>query len=185
MTSKFLLILIFSSKITKHVLLICSVDFISKSNAMNIKKEDMHLYNFIHKILMLGIVKEPETCPYGTTIDHYEFQLLHSFKVKFSFVLFSLEDVLDYSPDYTCTIFHCLKASYSKEHSNSTAPCHTRASLPAGITLHVSTPVPNHTPHNPETVMPRARLYKGELASPSRYTTLFTTLLRLFSQFHY
>jgi len=46
---------------------------------------------------------------------------------------------------------------------------HTGTHL-VGITLHVSFPVPNHTPHNQEIVMPRARLYKGELASPSRYT---------------
>lgn len=59
------------------------------------------------------------------------------------------------------------------------------ARLPVGITLHVSTPAPNHTPHNPETVMPRERLYKWDIASPSRHTTIFTTLLRLFYQFHY
>jgi len=38
-------------------------------------------------------------------------------------------------------------------------------------------PAPNRMPHNPETVMTNARLYKGELASPSRCTSLFTTLL--------
>ncbi|XP_024625974.1 uncharacterized protein [Medicago truncatula] len=43
------------------------------------------------------------------------------------------------------------------------------ARLPVGITLHVSTPAPNHTPHNPETVMPRERLYKWDIASPSRH----------------
>lgn len=36
--------------------------------------------------------------------------------------------------------------------------------------------IPNHTPHNPETVKLNARLYKGELASSSRYDSLFTTL---------
>jgi hypothetical protein len=44
-------------------------------------------------------------------------------------------------------------------------------------TLDVSCSVLNHTPHNPETTMANTRLSKGELASPSRYTSLFTTLL--------
>jgi len=93
--------------------------------------------------------------------------------------------ILDHSHGYTCTILRRLKASHSKEHANSPVSCHTGARLPAGITLHVSTPAPNHTPHNPETVMPIGRLYMGEFASPSSYTTLFTTLLRLISQFDY
>jgi len=41
------------------------------------------------------------------------------------------------------------------------APYHTRARLIVGITLNMSFPAPYHTPHNPEMVMPRARLYKG------------------------
>jgi hypothetical protein len=44
------------------------------------------------------------------------------------------------------------------------------------ITLYVSSTVPNHTPHNPEMVMINSRLYKGELASPLRYDSFFTTL---------
>jgi len=59
------------------------------------------------------------------------------------------------------------------------APCHIGARLLVGITLHVSLPAPNHTPHNPEMGMPRAGLYKDELALPSRYTILFTTLFAL------
>jgi len=57
--------------------------------------------------------------------------------------------------------------------------CHTGAQLLAGITLHVSILALNHTPHNQEAFMLRARLYKGVLTSPSRYTSLFTTLLIL------
>jgi hypothetical protein len=79
---------------------------------------------------------------------------------------------MDHSHGYTCAITCRLKATQSKEHANSPAVCLTGARLLTGITLHVSSPAPNHTPHNPETVMPRARLYMGELASPSRYTTL-------------
>jgi hypothetical protein len=86
---------------------------------------------------------------------------------------------MDHSHDYMCTIIRRLKATHSREYADLPAPCHTGAHLLVGITLHVSLPAPNHTPHNPETVMPRACLYKGELASPSRYTSLFTTLLTL------
>jgi hypothetical protein len=91
------------------------------------------------------------------------------------------ETVLDHSHGCMCAILRRLKASHSKEHTNSSAPCHTGARLLARMTLHVSTPAHNHT----HTVIPRARLYKGEIASPSRYTTLYTTLLKHFSQFHY
>ncbi|KEH41551.1 hypothetical protein MtrunA17_Chr1g0172901 [Medicago truncatula] len=62
-----------------------------------------------------------------------------------------------------------LKVSHSKEHANPLVPCHTGVRLPARIRLHVSALTPNHTPHNSETVMPRAHLYKGELASPSSH----------------
>ena len=86
---------------------------------------------------------------------------------------------MNHSHGCTCTIMRHFQATHSKKHVNSSEPCHTGAHLLAKITLHVSTPAPNHTPHNPKTIMPRAQLYKGELASPLRYTTFFTTLLRL------
>jgi len=72
-----------------------------------------------------------------------------------------------------------LKAPHSKEHASLPTPCHTGARLLAGVTLHVIPNYPNHMPRLTETVMLKARLYKGELASPSRYTSLFTTLLTL------
>jgi len=93
------------------------------------------------------------------------------------------ETIMDHSHCNTCTLLRLLKASHSKEHANLPAPWYTGSYLLAGITLHVFTPAPNHTPHNPKTVMFRAHLYKGEPASPSRYTPIFTTLLGLFSQF--
>jgi len=67
---------------------------------------------------------------------------------------------------------------HSKEHVSLHASRYTGARLHAGITLHVSFSALNHTPHNPKTVMTQARLYKGELATPSRYTSLSTTLLK-------
>jgi hypothetical protein len=70
--------------------------------------------------------------------------------------------VLDRSKDQlhadTWHKIHCLKAPHSKEHVSLCAPCHTGAC--------------------PEdTIMAKTCLYKGELASRSRYTSLFTTLL--------
>jgi len=91
----------------------------------------------------------------------------------------------DHSHDYMWTIIRRLKAMHSRAHTYFPAPCHTGARLLAGITLHVSFPAPNHTSHNPEMVMGNARLYKGELAAPSRYTSLFTTLLTHTLQFRY
>ena len=81
----------------------------------------------------------------------------------------------------THTLTHVQYYATSRPHTQRSTPTRLRRA-----TLeHVSTPIPNHTSHNTETIMLRARQYKGELASPSRYTTLFITLLRLFSQFHY
>jgi hypothetical protein len=89
--------------------------------------------------------------------------------------------VLDWSQDnsrgYTWLKIHCLKTPSSKEHVNLRVQCHTGARLHAGITVHVSHYCPNYTTHLTETVMLKARLYKGELASPSRYTSLSITLL--------
>ena len=90
---------------------------------------------------------------------------------------FVLDQSQDHSYGNTWTTIRCLKASHSREHANFPASCRTRARLLTGITLHVSLPVPNHTPHKPKTVMTNTRLYKGEHASPSRYTSLSTTLL--------
>jgi len=83
----------------------------------------------------------------------------------------------DHFYDYTWIMIRHFKAPHHKEHASLPTPCHTGARLLARIMLHVSRNCPNYTPHLTETVMYRARLYKGELASPSRYTSLFTTLL--------
>ena len=119
---------------------------------------------------------------FGTTCLQVLYSLCTCSNLILIFTHFILSStVLEHSHGNTCTLLRRNKASHSNGHANLSAPCHTGACLLAEITLHVSTPAPNQTPHNPEMVMPRARLYKGELASPSRYTTLFTTLLRLFS----
>jgi len=68
---------------------------------------------------------------------------------------------------------HLLKTPHLREHANLLTPCHIGARPHARITLHMSSFVPNHTPHNPETVTTNARLYKAELASPSRYILTF------------
>ena len=96
--------------------------------------------------------------------------------------LYFLVPVMDRSEDQPhadkWSDLHRLKTQRPKEHSSllasTTQEC---AGLHARMTLHVSCSVPNQTPHNLETVMTSAHLYKGELASPSRYTSLFTTLL--------
>lgn len=79
--------------------------------------------------------------------------------------------------DDTWPNIHRIKAPRLKEHVSLHAPCHTGVRPRARITLHVSYSVPNHTPHKPKTVMTSAHLYKSELASPSSFTSLFTTLL--------
>jgi len=89
--------------------------------------------------------------------------------------------VLDQSEDQkhpdTWPDLHRLKTPHPKEHDSLRAPYRTGTCHRARIALHVSCTIPNHTPHNPETAMTNERLYKGELTSPSRYTSLFTTLL--------
>jgi len=71
---------------------------------------------------------------------------------------------------------HRLKALCMREHTSLNAPYRTEARHRTRITLHVSSSVPNRTTHNMETVLTNVRLYKGELASLSRYTSLFITL---------
>jgi len=59
-----------------------------------------------------------------------------------------------------------LKTPYSKEYAGLSASCRTEAWLRARIIIRVSSSVPNHTPHNPETVMTNARLYRVNLFHP-------------------
>jgi hypothetical protein len=54
--------------------------------------------------------------------------------------------------------------------------CRERRPLPREDHLMCPLTIPNHTPHNPKTIMPKTLLYKGELASPSKDDSLFTTL---------
>jgi len=77
---------------------------------------------------------------------------------------------------------HLLKAPRLKEQANLNTPCHIEAHPRARITIHVSSFVPNHTAHNLETVLPNARLYKGEFASFPRYHSLSTTISHTLSE---
>jgi hypothetical protein len=87
-------------------------------------------------------------------------------------------DRSEYQPhDDTWPDLHRLKTSHLRDHSSSRAPYRTRACLHVSITLHVYCFAPNHMLYKLETVIANARLHKGELASPSRYTSLYTTLL--------
>jgi len=63
-----------------------------------------------------------------------------------------------------------------KEHASLCVLRNTEARPRARITLHVYSSVPNHTPHNLEMIMTNAHLFKRELASPSVYNSLSTTL---------
>jgi len=70
---------------------------------------------------------------------------------------------------------HCLKAPRLKEHANFNAPHHIQDSPARGSSYTCHLTVLNHTPQNPEEVIVNAHLYKGNIASPSRYDSLFTT----------
>jgi hypothetical protein len=60
------------------------------------------------------------------------------------------------------------------------APHHTRVGPTRGSLYTCPLNNPNHMSRNPEVVILNARLYKGDLASPSRYDSLFTTLSTFF-----
>jgi hypothetical protein len=98
--------------------------------------------------------------------------------------------VLDRSEDQshviTCHNIHHPKTPCLNEHASSNAPRHTEARLRARITLHVSSSVPDHTMHNPETVMINKRSYiKVNLLHPQGINHFSQHFLHTLSQFHY
>jgi len=103
---------------------------------------------------------------FSIKLQNYLFIYYAFFLILVPIIFFVLDRSEDQSHINIWHNLHRLKAPRLKEHTSLSALFHTEAHLCTRITLHVSSSVRNHTPHNPE----------GELTSPSRYTSLFTTL---------